>query len=114
MDWNDTYYQENGYYEDGNLTEYKETSLDFEQFIDVAWFDAGFPFDYESFFEVTLTPLGVCHTFNANGTLWTGFSGSEYNLQMYLDLHTDLYTWSSDTAAGIQVSLFFSSSSLRN
>ena len=99
VDWRDNYYKENGYFEDGNITAYMETAKNFSMFAifdkdDVIWKDRT---------KHVVTPLGVCSTFNERGKLTTGFSGSPYNLHLFIDLNLGLNTWASDLGDGLQV-----------
>ena len=102
VDWNDKYYKDNGYFEDGKLAAYVKTAKDFSMFAifdkdEVMWKDRT---------KHVVTPLGVCSTFNAKGKLTTGFSGSPYNLHLFIDLNLWLNTWTGDLGDGLQVKLW--------
>jgi hypothetical protein len=53
----------------------------------------------------TMTEHGMCHTFNANGTFSTQFSGTSYNLYMNIWIDQSNYLTSADISAGVSVSL---------
>ncbi|XP_061181219.1 acid-sensing ion channel 1A-like [Saccostrea echinata] len=99
VDWNDSYYKENGYFEPNSLKQELSMSMDVSKFILMSTFD----FVDGQVFEPTLTSLGVCFTWNGDGNVTTKVSGSLYNLYVLLDIHRDLYEAGFISTAGVKV-----------
>ena len=99
VDWNDSYYQENGYFLPSSTEEEFNMAMDVSKFILVSSFD----FMNGLVFEPVLTSLGVCYTWNGDGKVTTKMSGSLYNLHLVLDIHRELYEAGLTTTAGVKV-----------
>ncbi|XP_062570290.1 acid-sensing ion channel 1-like [Saccostrea cucullata] len=99
VDWNDSYYKENGYFEPNSLEQELSLSMDVSKFILTSTFD----FLDGQEFKPTLTSVGVCFTWNNDGNMTTKMSGSLYNLHVLLDIHRDLYEASFISATGVKV-----------
>lgn len=99
VDWNDSYYRENGYFEPNSLEKELNISMDVSKFILFSTFD----FMTELVFKPTLTSLGICHTWNGDGNVTTKMTGSLYNLRVMLDIHRDLYEFGLTATTGVKV-----------
>ena len=103
VNWTDPFYNANGYYDFANMSYMISAAVDPSHFILHCFFDKNYSHDCRAEWEQFLSPNGLCYTFNPNGTYKTKYSGSSYNLELKIDIHTDLYTWGMDSASGLQV-----------
>ena len=103
VNWSDPFYLENKYFVYRNFSFFTAEAIDPSQFIRQCYFDKNYTNECQGELVEFILPNGLCYTFNADGLHSTKYSGSSYNLEMSIDIHSDRYTWGSDLASGIQV-----------
>lgn len=101
VNWTDSYYEENGYFEPISLEQELSMGMDVSKFI----LSSAFDFMGELEFEPILTSLGVCYTWNGDGKATTKMSGSLYNLHLILDINRELYEAGLTTSTGVKVNV---------
>lgn len=101
VNWTDSYYEENGYFEPISLEQELSMGMDVSKFI----LSSAFDFMGELEFESILTSLGVCYTWNGDGKATTKMSGSLYNLHLILDINRELYEAGLTTSTGVKVNV---------
>ncbi|KAK3102529.1 hypothetical protein FSP39_011992, partial [Pinctada imbricata] len=101
--WSDPWYGENGFYNETTEDFFFDQAMDLSKFLLQCWFDNTNQLVCEQDFVPIFTPSGLCYTFNGDGRRKTTFSGSRYNLHLYVDVNSDSYTWGSAVGTGIQI-----------
>jgi hypothetical protein len=99
VDWNDSYYKENGYFEPNSLEKELSISMDVSKFILVSTFD----FMNDLVFTPVLTSFGVCYTWNGDGNVTTKMTGPLYNFHVMLDINRELYEYGLTATTGVKV-----------
>jgi hypothetical protein len=102
INWTDPFYEEEGFFKNRSMEEalavYKN---DFTLYF---IFDAKL-LDLDKFTSASITQSGPCLTFNHDGILATTYTGSKFNLMLWIDVHVKDSYFGESFGDGVKVFL---------